>query len=57
MFVPDVGNHISENDQQRSAVIEGGITTFKNIPNWGPKEWGSATGHLAFQILLSKAIR
>jgi RHS repeat-associated protein len=56
MFTPDVSSHMEENDQQRYAIIQGGINTFKSIPNWGPKEWGSATGHLAFQILIGKAI-
>jgi len=57
MFVPDVSSHIERNDKKRYEVIQGGINTVKDIPNWGPTEWGSATGHLAFQLLLSKAIK
>jgi len=57
MFLPDVGSHMDENDQKRYNVVENEINTIKNIPNWGPKEWGSATGHLAFQILLGKALK
>ena len=57
MFVPDVSSHIEQNDQKRYGIVQGGINGIKNIPNWGPNELGSATGHLTFQILLGEIIK
>jgi hypothetical protein len=57
MFVPDVSSHVESNDQKRYEVIQGGINEIKNIPNWGAKDWGSVTGHIAFQFLLGKTFK